>query len=95
MEIQATEYVKRNGAIVLRKALPVWDEESWQSLWKKMYGTLQGFPYYELYGVEPLLRLTIDELQNVVKYCKENPECSVEDALDALEIEAFYDEYGT
>jgi len=49
MDIQATEYIHRNGSLVLRKALPYSDPESWQSLWKDKFGSLEEFPYEDLY----------------------------------------------
>jgi hypothetical protein len=35
--LQLTEYIKRNGWIVLRMALPDSDSESWPSKWYEKY----------------------------------------------------------
>jgi hypothetical protein len=51
MSIEATEYVKRGIWLLRRSGLPERDPESWQSLWRAKYGSLDGFPYDEV-GVE-------------------------------------------
>lgn len=45
-----TVYVKRGVMIVLREALDVTDPESWPMKWKEKFGSVDGFPWTELYG---------------------------------------------
>ena len=56
-ELVATKYVKRNGGIVLREALPLSDPEHWVQLWLKEFGDLYGFPWIETYGEWPPVHL--------------------------------------
>lgn len=62
--IEVTEYVRRNGAIILRSALPFSDPESMVQLWLKEFGDLYGFPWIEVWGEFPptdlLRRANID-----------------------------------
>lgn len=51
--VEATNYIRRNGYLVLRSALPLNDLESWVSLWRNTYGGLDGFPWEEIYGEYP------------------------------------------
>ena len=94
MFIEASEYVKRNGAILLRQALPKSDTESWESLWKSKYGSLREFPYYELYKVEPIFRVTIDTLKEILERHDENNELSIEEIIDEMNLEPDFSEYG-
>lgn len=93
--LEATEYVRRNGAIILRQALPRNDPESWESLWKNKFGSMASFPYSSLYGVEPLIRLSRETLKELLDYHDKNPKMSVEDILNNLDIEIDFSEYGS
>lgn len=37
--LEATQYIRRGGWIILRAALPASDPESWPALWKAKFGT--------------------------------------------------------
>jgi len=93
--IEATNYIRRGEMGILRSALPRTDPESWESLWKDKYGSLDDFPYYELFGVEPLFRMTRETLKEVIRKHDENPNKSLDDILDEVEIEPDFSEYGT
>lgn len=95
MSVEASEYIRRNGAIILRQALPKEDPESWESLWKNKYGSMRQFPYYELYKCEPLFRVTIETLNEIIALHDEDKEISIEDILEKLDIEPDFSEYGT
>lgn len=52
-QIEATNYVKRNGSIILREALPLSDPDHWVQLWLNEFGNLYEFPWLETYGELP------------------------------------------
>lgn len=92
--IEETNYVKFGDMLVLRSGLSRNHPESWESLWKKKYGSLDEFPYYEIYGIEPSFRMTRDSLKNFLEIHDENPNMSVEGILERMDVDGDFSEYG-
>jgi hypothetical protein len=46
--LEATEWFVRGGVKIRRSALPADDTESWQTLWRNKFGSMEGFPYKQL-----------------------------------------------
>jgi hypothetical protein len=53
MTVSATQWVRRGTMVVNRDCLAPIDKESWVSLWFAEYGTLDGFPWEDVYGATP------------------------------------------
>lgn len=45
-----TEWVKRGDMIVRREALDLNDPEAWPMKWQDKFGSVDGFPWTEIYG---------------------------------------------
>lgn len=52
--IEASVWVKRGSMLQRRDYLSPDDPESWESLWFNKYGSLQDFPFEEVYKDEDL-----------------------------------------